>query len=508
MTRQSRRILQLALRWQLLLLAIWGACGVTAFAQTSADEGPIIREVEFHWFGPETVSHQVIEANIQTVKGKAFSQVKIEQDVRNLMNTGYFLSVRVVQEPFEDGVKIRFDLQGKSTIRQVILTGFHVFKEEKLRQKVKTQPGTTLDERKLNEDAKSLTEYYQKAGYQDARVIPSISFDADTGKSVVTFKIEEGEKVRIVAIKFTGIHAFSEGVLRKQMKTKKMWFFSWLSGTGRLKEDDFQEDLEKIRRFYHDRGYIDMDFVRNEQNHKLGYRLTRPARGQLIVTIDIFEGKQYKVGSVEIEGNRLFPTASIVKGLKMKSNSLFTPEGLSNDVKAIQDYYGSKGYLDTSVRDVKLANPQTGRMDLRYEVKEGGLSYIEKVVIRGNTKTRDRVIRRELAVAPGDVYNTVRVDRSRERLENLGYFSRVTTLPEQTDIPNHYDLAVEVQEQSTGQLMFGAGLSSIDNLLGWVEVTQGNYRFVWLAQLYWRWTEGATAHPNGNETPRLHIEFH
>jgi outer membrane protein insertion porin family len=458
-----------------LTLAAWASASSVGWSQALSPEAEIVRDVEFKWFGPETVSRQILEARVQTAKGQPFSRLKVEQDVRNLMDTGYFLNVRVVEEPFQDGLRIRFELQGKSSIRQVVITGNRRIKEDKLRQKLKTQAGQTLNERRVHEDRAALIEYYQKAGYQDARVTDSISFDPDTGKSVVTFTIEEGEKVVIAAVKFTGVTAFKQSQLRKLMKTKKHWLFSWVTGGGRLKDDQFQEDLEAVRAFYHSRGYIDMDYVRNEQNERRGYRVERPSRTRAVIIIDIFEGKQYKVGDVALAGNKLFPTANITKWLKLKGGTLFTPDGLANDIKTIQDYYGSKGYLDTAVRAVKSPNPETGGMDLRYEIREGELSYIEKITIRGNHKTRDKVIRRELAVTPGDVYDSVRVDRSRQRLENLGYFSRVSMLPEATDIPNHPDLVVEVEEQRTGQLGFGGGFSSIDNLIGFVEVAQGNF---------------------------------
>jgi outer membrane protein insertion porin family len=201
----------------------------------------------------------------------------------------------------------------------------------------------------------------------------------------------------------------------------------------------------------------------------------RVAKKWMVIHIDIFEGQQYKVGSVKIEGNKLYTTAELMKRLKMATGQIFTPDGMSKDLKAIEDYYGSRGYMDTTVRSTRDPNVETGQLDLTYTIKEGDLTYIEKIIIRGNTKTKDKVIRREMAVAPGDIYNTVRVDASKERLKNLGYFSKVETTPEVTPVPNRRDLAVQVEEQRTGNVTFGAGFSSIDNLIGFVEVTQGNF---------------------------------
>jgi outer membrane protein insertion porin family len=251
------------------------------------------------------------------------------------------------------------------------------------------------------------------------------------------------------------------------MKTKRHWWGSWLSGSGVLKDDQFQEDLDKVREYYRSHGYIDVE-VR-------GTKVERVSRKWLVVHLDLFEGRQYKIGSVQIEGTRLFPVADIQKKLKMTGGQTFTPDGLQKDSKAIEDYYGGRGYLDTSVRSVRVPNVQTGRMDVTYTVKEGELTYIEKIEIRGNTKTKDKVLRRELAVAPGDIYDTVRVTKSAERLKNLGYFAKVDTTPEPTAVPNRKNLVVNVEEQRTGTLTFGAGFSSIDSLVGFVEVTQGNF---------------------------------
>jgi outer membrane protein insertion porin family len=327
----------------------------------------------------------------------------------------------------------------------------------------------------VHENAQKLVEYYQRNGYQQARVSYEINFDRDTGKSVVTFIVEEGEKVLISEIKFTGISAFSASQLRKQMKTKRHWLLSWASGGGKLKEEQLEDDLERVRAFYRERGYIDMDFVRTEDNQHRGYRIEATSPRRIAIIIDIYEGQQYKVGDVAIEGVKLFPLTDLQKLLKMTSGAVFTPGGLTRDQDALRDYYTSRGYLNTEVRISKSPNPTTGRMDLKYQLREGELHYVEKIVIRGNVKTRDKVIRRELAIYPGDVWNSAKIEASRDRLLGLGYFERVNLFPEQTDIPRHPDLAIEVEEQRTGRLSFGAGFSSIDNLVGFVEVAQGNF---------------------------------
>ncbi|HUK81163.1 MAG TPA: outer membrane protein assembly factor BamA [Verrucomicrobiae bacterium] len=450
------------LLWGLVILA------VSIQQQTRAqEEAPIVREIEVRFDGPETVSKAIVLANIQTAVGQPRSRDLIEQDVRNLINTGYFSDVRVLEEPVADGVKITFQVHGKATIKEVVFVGEKRFKEDRLRRESSQKAGDILNERTAHADALKMEEMYQKAGYPDAKVDVLVSIDKDTGKAILTFKVTEGDRVFIKAIKIAGNKAYPTARLLKIIKTKARWWGSFLAGSGVLKDEQFKEDLEKLRDFYRSNGYIDMEIRTNY--------VQRVARQWIDIHIDIFEGQQYKVGTISIEGNKLFPTIELERRLKMTTGKVFTPDGLSKDMKSIEDYYGARGYLDTTVRPTRIPNVETGRIDITYSVHEGELTYIEMIRIRGNTKTKDKVIRRELAVVPGDIYNTVRVEASKERLKNLGYFSKVETTPEPTPIPNHKDLVIDVEEQRTGTVTFGAGFSSIDNLLGFVEVTQGNF---------------------------------
>jgi len=453
-----------------------GMLVVTTLSSVSAQEGPIVREIQIEFEGPETVSRTIVLSNIRTTVGKPVTRDIIEQDVRNLIATGYFYDVRVAEEPVADGVRVTFRLQGKATLREVVFEGSKRYKEERLRREVSQKPGDILDSYKAHQDALKIEEMYQKAGYPDAKVEPKITVDRDTGRAILRYVIFEGDRVRLKRIVIHGNKAIptstmplfskTKGILN-EMKTRKHWWGSWLSGTGIIKEEQLREDLEKIRDLYHSKGYIDAE-VR-------GTRIERVSPQWMVLHIDIYEGTQYKVGTVKIEGAKLFPVADIQKRLKMTTGQVFTPDGFSKDNKAIEDYYGERGYLDTTVQAVRVPNVETGRIDITYTIREGELNYIELIEIRGNTRTKDKVLRRELAVAPGDIYNTVRVERSAERLRNLGYFSKVEPRPEPTPIPNRKNLSINVEEQRTGNMIFGAGFSSIDSLVGFVEVTQGNF---------------------------------
>jgi outer membrane protein insertion porin family len=433
----------------------------------SGQEGPVVREIKIEFDGPETVNRAIVMSNIRTAVGKQLTRDMVEQDVRNLIATGYFFDVRVAEEPVTGGIRVIFRVQGKATLQSVVFEGSTRYKEERLRREATQKPGDILDSYKAHQDALKIQEMYQKAGYPDAKADPRISVDRDTGKAILRYVIFEGDRVLLQRIEFHGNRAIKTAALHKLMKTRKHWLGSWLSGSGVIKEEQLRDDIEKLREHYQSKGYIDAEIR--------GTRVERTSPKWMILHVDLYEGNQYKAGTIKIEGAKLFPVADLQKRLKMITGQTFTPDALSKDTKAVEDYYGERGYLDTSVQVLRVPNVETGRMDLAYQIREGELAYIELIEIRGNTKTKDKVIRRELAVTPGDIYNTVRVDRSMERLKNLGYFEKVEPRPEPTPIANRRNLAINLEEKRTGNITFGAGFSSIDSLVGFVEVTQGNF---------------------------------
>lgn len=461
-TGNGRSVASAVLTFLILLFLLPARLGFAQF-----DDRPIVREIEIKRIGPVPVSDAVVRANIRTEVGKPLRRNILDEDVRALYNTGNFLNVRVTREPVEDGVKIIFTLQGKATVKDVQIKGAQKIPLGRLKKKIKVKNGDVLDERKVIEDERKLRDYYQSKGFQNSEVRHEIKVDEDTGNAAVTYLIEEGDKVYIQSVDFVGNDAFPSKRLRRLLKTRHRWWMSWLTQTGVLKDEQFDEDLDRLKLFYRNEGYIDMEVL------KVDYEKPRPNR--LIIRIHIHEGVQYKVGQVKIQGNELFPENELMAELKMTEGQTFTPPGLSKDLEALRDYYGARGYIDAVIRPVRSANIETGRMDITYVIAENERSYIQKINISGNVKTKDKVIRRELAVAPGDVFDMVRVKRSRERLQNLGYFSKVESTPESTDVAGRKNLNISVEEQKTGDLSFGAGFSSIDALVAFAEIKQGNF---------------------------------
>lgn len=433
----------------------------------SAQSLPTIKAIEIKHVGPPAASDELVRSNIRVKVGDNLTRTAIDDDVRNLYATGFFYNIRVAQENVADGLKLIYVVQGKLTLTDIRFDGNKEMTPSKLRKKVTSKIGDPLDEQKLFSDAQEIKKYYQKQGFQKTEVTYEVVPNEATGRGTVTFKIAEAPKIRVASVNFDNATAFPEKKLRKTIKTRKRWFMSWLTGSGTLKDEQFDDDKEKLADFYRENGYIDFEIK--------DVKFDQVTERKVGIHFDIFEGRQYKTGTVAIKGNSLFTADDIMTRLKMKTGVNFTPGGLTKDIEAVRDFYGEKGYIDTEVQVRKTPNVETGNMDLVYQVEEKDKSYIEKIEIKGNVKTKDKVIRRELAVAPGEVFDMVGVKLSKKRLEGLDYFSKVEAQPEPTDVPNRKNLVVGVEEKNTGNFTVGAGFSSVDSIVGFAEMTQGNF---------------------------------
>ncbi|MEY2408121.1 MAG: outer membrane protein insertion porin family [Verrucomicrobiota bacterium] len=462
-----RRILK---RKKLLLYAClaWAALGGAAGLARAQVPGlaPIkISRIALTNIGPLSVSEALVRANIRAKEGESYNRLTIDDDVRTLYATGYFLNIKVAEERTDDGIALLYILQARPKIIDILYKGNTKFSKEKLGKKVTSKVGEPMDERKLFTDAQEIKKLYEKSGYP--KTVVNYIPDAPSGRATVTFEIVETPKVRVSDVQFEGAESFKQKKLRGQLKTKRHWWLSWLTRSGVLKEDQLDEDREKLAEFYRDAGYIDFELKEVRQ--------IQQGPNKVVLRFVISEGRKYKVGAVDYKGVTLFQTNDITKKLKMGVGQTFTPKGLYQDTETVQDTFGTKGYIDARVAPRRQPNVQTGTMDIRYDVSEGEQAKIEKIEIRGNTKTKDRVIRRELTVAPGEVFDMVKVKISKARLEGLDYFEKVEATPEPTDIPNHRNLIISVAEKNTGNVQLGAGFSSIDALVGYVEVSQGNF---------------------------------
>ena len=447
--------------------------------------GPIpkaspVQKITLQHVGQAAASDALIRANIRLRLGDPYSRKASDDDIHNLRNTGFFENVYVTEKQVAGGVEVTYTLVSKPVVTEILFegnTGGRKFRESKLRKKIRSRTGETLSRPRIFSDTRAILKEYQKGGYHQARVEYEVRHDEALGQAAVVFQVDPGRKVKIDDIVFENAVAFSQRELRKVFKTRRRWWMSWLTGSGKFETDQWDEDLEMLTQFYQDEGYIDFKV----REIKFGY----PKEGRMVIRLDLYEGYRYQVGNVTFEGNTLFTEDQIRRGVQvlerpvapfMLEGAIFTPTGLNEDRDAIRDYYEAYGYLDTIVRVTKVPNTDQGTIDLVYSVKEGEISYVEKVEIRGNTRTRDKVIRRELAISPGEVFDMVSVELSKRRLEGTGLFESVDTQVEKIpELPNRRNLIVGVEEGRTGHLIMGFGYSSIEAMFAQAGYVQGNF---------------------------------
>src|SRR5438552_1639556 len=453
--------------WIASLCALFGAVLARAQAPQAAPGPPIIRSMDVQYTGPATISRERILAQMRTKVGQPYSNEIVQEDIKALYKTGYIRNVRIFAQPEGDGVKVIVAVQTRAIIREIEITGAEHLKAQRLRKEIKVKLNQAVDEQQLEDARQKIIEIYQGRGFNDVSVEFRIDpIDEKRGTARVVFTVNEGVKGAISQVRFEGNAHFSQRVLRKQMKTRGRSLIYFVDKTGRLDEVQLEQDMDKIREFYQDHGYIDVEVkeVRKE----------RTPKGPMIITIVIAEGPQYHVRKLTVSGYQATTEAKVLALLKMKEGSVYSPKQLRDDAKAVADAYGSGGYVDLVITP-EGTPAGTGLIDVHYNIEEGTRSFVNRVNIEGNTRTKDKVIRREVLVAPGDVFNTVRVDITKKRLDNLGYFAKVETYPEETDIPGRKDLTILVQEKRTGSLSFGGGFSTVDKLVGFAELTQGNF---------------------------------
>jgi len=438
----------------------------TALSGWAQQGAPVVTSIEVQYAGPATISKERILANMRTSVGKPYNELAVEEDIRNLYATGNLNNVRIFGEAISEGkVKVIVVVQPKSIVSEIAVAGADRVSEKRIRKDLASKVGDPLNESGLEQDRQKILTLYTDRNFADAAVTVQTSVDEKAGTARVTFTIMEGGKSVIHKIFFEGSTEFKEKELRKTIQTKPHSILSILTKSGKLQSDVIDQDVLKLKEKFQNAGFVDV---------VVNHDVTPLESGNIDLNFRIAEGRKYSVGKIEVSGAAAFTTDEVRQQIRTAEGATFSPGALRSDVKRISDLYGTRGYVDLQIfPETTNAGPALVNISIRLD--EGSQSYVERVNISGNTRTKDKVIRREMAVTPGEVYNTVLVDASRARLQNLQYFERVETYPGETLIPGRKDINIVVDEKRTGSFNFGAGFSSIDSLLGFVEVQQSNF---------------------------------
>jgi outer membrane protein insertion porin family len=462
---------------RLLKTLLCAAAGLAAMftatalsAQDSKETYPQINEVVIEFDGFKSVSEQFVYSNIQLRPGMNYNSVLVDQSIRTLYGTGRFEFVQVrVDDAEGDTVDVVFEVIPKYTIDRIRFSGNEAYDESRLASKGELETNVGLDEYAVSVAADNIQAYYVKKGYPDVAVDYRIQRQEETGFATVVFDIDEGKKVKITDIVFDGNQAFSDRKLRKALETKQSNWLSWLTGSGKFDEAKFKEDLELLRAYYRNRGYLDV--VVNEDLVALNYQ----SSSELEIVVDVAEGELYSLGEMSIENATIFTTGELLAAVGVKSGNPFSPEKIDQAAASLREYYTARGYLDAGVRAERVPNMDTRAIDVVFRVRESEKFYVESIKVEGNTITKTRVILRELALRPGDVFDLKRMETSKRRLTNTRYFGDVRLNPEATNVPGRRDLGVTVTEGRTGNLTFGAGFGSVESAVVYVELSQGNF---------------------------------
>ena len=413
--------------------------------------------------GNQVVSTSVILNQMKLRKGMPLVQEDVNEDIKRLYKTGYFRDIQMEVEEDPKGYRLIVSVDEKPLVRKIILDGFSTFKEDILRKELKILEGQILDEHLVKEGVENIRKKYRSKGFKFVEVESEMDVNEKTKEATLFIHILEGQKYKIKDIRLEGVKAFKPKKIYKIMKTKKDTL--WTSGV--FNEEQFQKDLDRTQLFYQQEGYLDVkvspDFQYDQQKRKI------------LITLQVDEGTHYVTGEIKIQGANLFPESEIWQTLEMLPGTTYSQYYLANDMDRIRRYYSERGYVDARiVPDVQL-NRETGKVDVKYQITEGDLYFVDKVVVRGNKKTKDIVIRRELRIRPGDKIDGEKIQKSVQRLENLNFFEEVTHDTEPGSASNRKDLIFRVKEKRTGELSFGGGVSSIDRLVGFAEISQKNF---------------------------------
>ncbi len=424
-------------------------------------QSKVVKGIEV--IGNKSIGVAAILSKIKTRVGQAYIENVISDDLKRLYNTGYFFDVKVDKKEEDGGYKVIINLVEKPIVEEITFSKLRYFNKRSLETKMKTKKGKFLDNKSLKDDINTIQEMYAKKGLSQAKVEVETFNDETTNKTSLHFIVREGYRVKVKTINILGNIAYSDRKIIRVIKSRRAWLFN----SGHLKEDVLEEDMDRVKAFYEQNGYIDA---------KANYTVDYLNQGRVVINITLEEGKRYYVGDLIIAGNSIATEHEVKAAMTtIKPGNIFSRAKLDEDVNSIQTMYFDIGRIFAKVNESTSLNNENGRVDVRLDIVEGGLAYIDKIKVQGNTNTRDIVIRRELRMYPGDQFDGKKLRRSKERLRNLGYFEDVGFDIEDTKNPEMKNLIVQVKEAKTGSFSFGGGYSTVDQLVGFVEIEQKNF---------------------------------
>lgn len=425
---------------------------------------PIVVSIEIK--GARRVTESAVRAKITQSINEPVSPEKVSNDIKEIYRMGYFDDVKVEMEPVAGGIRLIYVLKEKPTIQKVSFDGNEEFDDQKLRETISIAPGSIADATLIQDNAQRIKALYEDHGYYLANIVPVLR-KVREDIATLTYIIEEGPVVKIKKITIDGAKGIPERKVKKVMKTKERGFFSFITRSGYYRKDEVRNDIERIKDLYLNNGYIKVavsnpELILSENKKTLEIRIT------------VQEGEKYSISAVEIEGYRNFSEEELRRLITIKEGEVFSKDSMKKTISAIVDFYSERGYALATVIPDLIPDETNHTVKIVLRIQEGDLYRIGRIEIFGNTKTWDKVIRREMRLDEGDIFNSKLLRRSYERINNLQFFDSVELVPRPRGEEKTVDIDIKVKERPTGMLSVGGGYSSIDRWVAMVDITQGN----------------------------------
>jgi outer membrane protein insertion porin family len=424
-----------------------------------AEEGGNIAAIRVE--GNVRTAASVILNSLKTKEGDILSPELIREDIRRLYEKGDFQDIKVEKAKTPAGIVLVFRVKEKYVVAKVVFAGNRALKERKLRKNLLLNEGELFNPAKLKEDRLRIISLYNEAGFANVSVEPQTGMDDEKMEVSVTFDIDEGTLARVTEVRIEGNEVFPDRRIKRQIKTGRRALF----GKRVFREDILNEDKERVLSYYAKNGYIRAKVLdANISFDETGKKIT--------VTFYLEEGPKYVTGKVQLE-------EELKKETKLRQGARFSPGELRKDIRIVYDLLYGKGYLYARVRADKKVDEENKVVEIEYKIDKGVPVYIENIKISGNRKTKDKIIRREILIKPGDRFDLGKIRASRRRIGNLGrrqpFFESVIFEIEDGTAPDRKDIRFKVSEGKIGTFLFGGGYSTIDKFVGFVEIDIENF---------------------------------
>jgi len=415
--------------------------------------------------GNVKVEEGVIRGAVKSRVGGPFSNEQVREDLRLIFGLGHFTDVQVDIKSTPKGKEVIYIVAEKPSIKEVLILGNDKVKLDDIKEKVTLAPRSILNLEKVVENAEQIRKLYFSKGYYGVRVEHQVD-SLETNEAVVTFRITEGPKGRIKKLVLKGNRKIKSSDLKKVMATKQWSLFSILTKTGRLDEDALKNDTQLLTAYYYEHGYLDAKVSEPKID------LSDPKR--IRIEIEIEEGPQYRLGTIDFKGDVLTTKEDLFKDLRLKRNDVYRNSAVREQIRIFTEKFANEGYAYVEINPETNIDSKNLLVHLTFEMEKKKRVSFEKIQVTGNTKTRDKVIRRELEVEEGEIYSVADLNESRDRIRRTGYFKEVGFTTSRGSTDEKINLHIKVEEAPTGALSFGVGYSSIENVVGSVSLSEQN----------------------------------